>query len=327
MARLLSFVLLGCVLAMRVSSGALGAGPGWPKSLTLGTAAPGGAYYLLGEALTRLWTEKLGIEVHHLPTQGPVHNVKLVETGGAQFGMTTMAIALQSWNAKGDWTGGHQFRRMRAVFPMYDTAFHVVVLRRSGISKIEQLDKRPIGVGPRAGTGGTYVPAIMKILGIAPRINNGSLEDMAKELFAGQTDAIVTLTGAPLPAIEEAESKGPIAFIALAPEQIEAIRKAMPELTSSTIPARTYPSLDKDYVTFGVYNFMIGRDDLPDDLVYQAVKSVHENQARLVSAHPLAREIVPQNVVKDTFLPFHPGAIRYYREIGIKIPDILVPTN
>ena len=72
---------------------------------------------------------------------------------------------------------------------------------------------------------------------------------------------------------------------------------------------------------------MIARDDLPDDLVYQVVKAVHENQARLVSAHPSARETIPQNVVKNTFLPFHPGAVRYYREIGIKIPDALVPTN
>jgi TRAP-type uncharacterized transport system substrate-binding protein len=61
--------------------------------------------------------------------------------------------------------------------------------------------------------------------------------------------------------------------------------------------------------------------------VYQLVKAVYENQPRLVKATSAANDTVPQNIVKNTFLPFHPGAIRYYREIGISIPDALVPTN
>jgi TRAP-type uncharacterized transport system substrate-binding protein len=76
-----------------------------------------------------------------------------------------------------------------------------------------------------------------------------------------------------------------------------------------------------------MYNFAIGRADLPDDLVYQLVKAVFENQPRLVKANSAASETIPENVVKNTFLPFHPGAIRYYREIGIGIPESLVPTN
>jgi uncharacterized protein len=76
-----------------------------------------------------------------------------------------------------------------------------------------------------------------------------------------------------------------------------------------------------------VYNFGVARADLPDDLVYQLVKAVFENQPRLAKASPAASDTLLQNVVKNTFLPFHPGAIRYYREIGINIPETLVPTN
>ena len=76
-----------------------------------------------------------------------------------------------------------------------------------------------------------------------------------------------------------------------------------------------------------MYNFAVGRADLPDDLVYQLVKTTFENQPRLVKAHSAASETLPQNVVKNTFLPFHPGAVRYYREIGMSIPDSLVPMN
>jgi TRAP-type uncharacterized transport system substrate-binding protein len=62
-------------------------------------------------------------------------------------------------------------------------------------------------------------------------------------------------------------------------------------------------------------------------LVYQLVKAVFENQPRRLQAHSAASETIPRNVNKNTFLPFHPGAVRYYREIGISIPDSLVLTN
>ena len=150
---------------------------------------------------------------------------------------------------------------------------------------------------------------------------------IATELLDGRVDAIVTLLGAPVPAIQDVEAKEPVTFLNLAPEQIETIRKAMPELSPSKIPAGTYGALENDYVTVGVYNFAIGRADLPDDLAYQLVKAVFENQPRLLKAHPTASETLPQNVDKNTFLPFHPGAVRYYREIGTNIPDSLVPTN
>jgi hypothetical protein len=117
-------------------------------------------------------------------------------------------------------------------------------------------------------------------------------------------------------------------LIRLSPEQIDSVRKAIPEFSLSRIPAGTYRFLDKDYDTFGVFNFAIGRSDLPDDLVYQLVKAAFENQPTLLKAHSTAAETIPQNVLKDTFLPLHPGALRYYREVGIKIPDVLAaPTN
>jgi hypothetical protein len=179
----------------------------------------------------------------------------------------------------------------------------------------------------RASTGGTYIPAILKLLGIAAENSYGSFDAMTAELFAGRLDAFTTLTGAPMPAAQEAEAKEPVTFLGLSPEQIEAIRKAMPELSPSKIAAGTYRSLDTDYVTVGMYNFAIGRADLPDDLVYQLVKVTYENQSRLVKATSAARDTIPRNVDKDFFLPFHPGAVRYYREIGISIPDALASTN
>jgi TRAP transporter TAXI family solute receptor len=313
-------ICLGCIASAKAASN-------WPPTLTLGTASPGGLYYVYGEALAQILTENLGIPVNTLPTQGPVHNVKLVESGGAHLGLVTMGIALQGWKGRGDWTGGTAFHAMRALFPMYDTAFQFTVLRRSGISRMAMLDKLDVGAGPRAGTGGTYVPEILKALGLSARLGYGSWDEETKELLSGRYNALALTGGIPFPAAKELEAKEPLTFLSLSDAETDSIRKAIPELTPSIIPAKTYSSLDKDFATIGVYNFAIGRSDLPDDLVYKLVKIVYQNQSRLVRSTESANETDPRNVVKNTFLPFHPGAVRYYREIGISIPDMLVPTN
>ena len=98
-------------------------------------------------------------------------------------------------------------------------------------------------------------------------------------------------------------------------------------MSPSTISSKTYRSLEKDYDTFGVYNFAIGRSDLPDDLVYQLVKVVFDNTQELTRVVATAADTIPQNVSKNTFLPFHPGAVRYYREKKIQIPDALDATH
>ena len=327
MSRLMGLVFAACLLAIGTSTSVMAADPNWPKSLILGTASPGGVYYIYGEELAKILTEKLGIPVSPFPTQGSIQNVKLLDSGGGQLGLITMSTGVEGWNGSEDWTKGKKFRNIRALFPMYDNPFQAVVLKRSGITTLAQLDKKRIGVGPRAGNGATYGPAIFKIVGISPEMSYGSYNDIATDLLAGRVDALLTLLGAPVPAIQDVDAKEPVTFLSLAPEQMEAIRKEMPVFGPAKITAGTYRLLDKDYVTVGVPNFVIGRADLPDELVYQLVKAVFENQPRLLKATSAASDTLPQNVVKNTVVPFHPGAVRYYREIGITIPDSLVPTN
>jgi TRAP transporter TAXI family solute receptor len=160
----------------------------------LGTASPGGVYYVYGEAVARILTEKLGLTVNPLPMQGPVHNVRLVESGGAQLGLVTMEVALQAWNGTADWR--KPARSMRALFPMYDTSFQFTVLRRSGISSVTMLDKLDVGAGPRAGTGGVYVPKILSALGVSARTGYGSWDEATKDLLSGRYNAVV-MVGVP----------------------------------------------------------------------------------------------------------------------------------
>jgi TRAP transporter TAXI family solute receptor len=97
----------------------------------------------------------------------------------------------------------------------------------------------------------------------------------------------------------------------------------MPELSPSRVPAGTYASMTSDYQSVGLYNFTVAHKDLPDDLVYAIVKATFEHRERLIAAYPSATETLAANVSRNGFLPFHPGAVRYYREIGVAIPDNL----
>lgn len=322
---LLRAIALATALGWIATAGA--AEENWPKSLTVATASPGGVYYVYGDAVAQLLTKKLNIPVNTLPTQGPVHNVRLVHSGDVGLGLITMGVGLQAWRGDAEWTKQQQLRNIRALFPMYDTTFQFVVLQKSKIRTLADMQGARVGVGPRAGTGGTYVPAMLKALNVHAEIGNGSFADIAIELVGGRFDAVILAGGAPFPAFRETESNEPLQFISLLPAEIQAVRAAMPELSLSRIPAGTYGSLRADYDTVGVYNFAIANTNLPRTLAYMIVKAIHENHNELVKRHSAAKETLAVNVEKNTFLPFHPGAIDYYREIGINVPKELVPSG
>ncbi|MCC7426414.1 MAG: TAXI family TRAP transporter solute-binding subunit [Alphaproteobacteria bacterium] len=297
----------------------------WPRAMNMGTAAPGGVYAVYGPGWGALVQEATGIAVSYRATQGPNQNIILVDRKEIELGMTTMGPALQAWNGQGQWTQGNRFRNIRALFPMYDTPFHAIALARSNISRYDQLAGKNIGVGPRAGTPGTYWPAIMQALGIrVAAVRYGSGSDMGGQLGDGLIDAFPFAAGAPIPVFTEMETTNQINFLDFSAEQITKLKQAMPELSDATIPKGTYRTQQNDIKTVGLYNFAICNKDLSADLVYEIVKSVMTNNPRLVAAHATGKETLPQNWNKNAFLPFHPGAARWFRENGHAIPDNLV---
>jgi uncharacterized protein len=112
----------------------------------------------------------------------------------------------------------------------------------------------------------------------------------------------------------------PVDFVRPSSDQIAIIRQRLPEISQSLVPAQTYPTQERDYLTIGLYNFAVVHKDLPDDFVYRIVKAVFDNREELVKAQSSAKETVPANIGRDTVLPLHPGAERYYREIGVPMP-------
>ena len=299
--------------------------PAWSRSLTLGTASVGGTYFVYGQVWASLVNEKLGTNISTQQTQGPNQNIILTESKQIDFGMTTMGVALQAWEGKGDWTKGQKFQNIRAMFPMYDTPFHFVALEKSGIKSVRELAGKRSGIGPRAGTCGTYFPMMFKTLGVDTTIRNGQASDMAANLQDGLIDAFPFCAGVPIAAYSELETTNKVRFFTFTDDELTKLKAAMPELSDSVIPKGTYKQQTEDHKTVGVYNFASAHKDVPEDLVYAVTKAVLENNPQMVKGHAASKETVLQNWNRNTFLPFHPGTIRYLREKGINVPKNLLP--
>ena len=286
--------------------------PNWPPLLIIATASPGGTYHVYGRGLAKLLTGALDLPVVEQTTEGPRENIQLIEAGDAQLGFVTMGVALQAWNGSGDWTNGRQYREMRALFPMYDTPFHFVALEDSNIRSLADMTGKRIGVGPETGTAGTYVPRFLSALNIDATLSHGTWDDLAAHLEEGTIDVLAVAGGVPFPAVAALEAKNEIRYVAPTQEEILELRLAIPELTASVIPPGSYPSLMASYQTVGLYNFAVADKDLPSDLVYRIVDAVFTHQQEMIDVHPAAAATIPANFVYNTFLPYHPGALRYY---------------
>jgi TRAP transporter TAXI family solute receptor len=316
--------VIALLTAVALWGGLTGPVAAQPKALTLGTASVGGTYFIYGGVVAGLLSEKLGVNVSTQQTQGPNQNLILLEGKRIELGMTTMGVALQAWTGQGSWTQGKKLTSIRALFPMYDTPFHFITTEKSSVKTVADLTGKTVGVGPRAGTPGTYFPLIFDALGIKATIRNGSASDMVGQLGDGLLDAFAFAAGIPIAAFSEIEAQRPVRFFTFTEAQIATLKQKMPELSDAVIPKGTYKSLREDHGTVGVFNFFVAHRDLPDDLAYRITKIVLESNEALVKGHSAARETVIGNWTKNSFLPFHPGAVRYYKEKGIAIPARLM---
>ena len=316
--------LVAAALALTAVIGSA-SGASAQTSLVLGTASVGGTYYVYGGVVAQILTDKAKLQITPQETQGPNQNVIMVSDGKMGLGMTTMGVALQAMQGSAAWTKGKKYEGIRALFPMYDTPMQCVSLAKSGITNFKQLEGKTVGIGPKAGTAGTYFPMIFDALAMKVSVRNGQSVDMSNQLKDGLLDAFCFGAGAPVPAFSELDAEQQVVFYTWTPDEIARIRKAIMEFTDSTIPKGTYKQQTTDQKTVGLYNFAIASKDMADDLAYLITKTVLENNAAMLRAHAAAKDTIAANATRNTFLPFHPGAVRYYKEKGIKLDPATIP--
>jgi TRAP transporter TAXI family solute receptor len=294
-------------------------------ALTLGTASVGGTYYIYGETVAKVLSEKSKLQVVAQQTQGPNQNIVMVDEKKLELGMVTMGVARQGLEGTGPWTKGRKYENIRALFPMYEMTLQCLALKKTGITSFKQLEGKTVGTGPKAGTPGTYFPLIFDALGMKVMARNGQSADMGVQMGDGVVDAFCFGAGLPIPIFSELDASQQIAFFTWTDDEIARIRKALPEFSESKIPKGFYKQQTEDQKTVGLFNFAIANKDMSDDVAYLVTKTILENNSAMVRGHPAAKETIAANATRNSFLPFHPGAVRYYKDKGIKLDPGALP--
>jgi TRAP transporter TAXI family solute receptor len=293
---------------------------GWPRDLTVGTASQGGVYFVYGNGLAGYIGESLGINASGEVTGGPVQNVTLVQTKEHDIGLVTMGPMYEAWTGKSELAPGLEHTDVRALFPMYETPFQCVTMRASGIKSVGDLSGKRVSVGPAGGTPGTYWPRFLDSLGVKARVSNSGAADAASQLKDGLIDTFCFAAGLPIGAFSQLAAEADVVTFAFSDEEHAKILKAFPEVSNFTIPAGTYTVQKENQNSVAMWNFAVAHRDMPASLAYEITKLVMDNNARMVQIHAAARATLIENVGNNGFLPFHPGAVRYYDEKGVAIP-------
>lgn len=299
-----------------------------PTTLSLGTASQGGAYYIFGSGLGELISAELGVTTNVEVTGGPADNIRLIQAGAQDIGMITTGPGYDALHGQ-DTFEGDVNDDFRVIFPMYDTPFHYVALKSSGIESIEQLVEEGvdrIGTGPAGGTSGSYLPLIHEAIGLDATPVQAGADDMFSQQKDGQLDIIGFAAGIPIPAIQGAAVESELNLFGIDGEIRDLVIEKYPYFTPFTIPAGTYENIDHgDVETISQFNFGAVHKTMNIDFVYELVKAYHENNEKLVAAWPAAADIKPEDILINETLPMHPGAIKYYEEIGIELPESVYP--
>lgn len=291
----------------------------WPTNFTVGTASQGGTYFAYGSGWANYVAESLGVSGGAEITGGPMQNMALVHTGDVGFGLTTMGPARESMDGNSPLAPGMKMDNVCAMFPMYQTPFSVTTLSSSGIKSISDIpDGASIGFGPAGSTSDTYFPRMMETLGVKFERRNGSWTDLGGQLQDGLIDVVAFAAGIPIPAVSQLEVQADVNIIEFTEDEMNKIVEAFP-VSEFTIPKSTYTSLTGDARAVSMWNFAIANCDMPESFVYEMTKLTMENNDRMMSIHKAARTSVPENYTKNTFIPWHPGAARWFNENGYPI--------
>ncbi|MFN4057401.1 MAG: TAXI family TRAP transporter solute-binding subunit [Roseinatronobacter sp.] len=321
--RYTNFAALAAAAVLSVSVAQAQDRTGWPSDLTVGTASQGGVYFVYGNGLAGFIAEELGINASGEVTGGPVQNVTLTQMGDQDIGLVTMGPAYEAWTGVSELAPGLEHKDIRALFPMYETPFQGVAMRSSGITSVSDLNGKRVNVGPAGGTPGTYWPRFFNTLGLNVNVSNAGAADAASQLKDGLIDAFVFAAGLPIGAFSQLAAEADVVVFGFTDAELESIKAGHPEVSPFTIPGGTYTVQPDDQMSVAMWNFAIARADMPESLAYEITKLVMENNDRMLQIHAAAAATLPENVVNNGFLPFHPGAVRYFEEIGITIPEEL----
>lgn len=295
------------------------------RFITIGTGGQTGVYYVVGQSICRLVnrnTAETGIKCTAPSTGGSIANINAIQAGDMTMGVAQSDWQFHAYNGDvPEFEGDKKFEDLRAVFSVHPEPFNVVARADSGIETFEDLKGKRVNVGnPGSGQRGTMevvLDAVGWTMGDFSLASELKPAEQSAALGDNKVDAIIYTVGHPNGSIQEATSTVDARLIPVTGEAIDKLVEENPYYAKATVPGGMYTGNDEDVETFGVKATFVTSADVPDDMVYEVVKSVFDNFDRFKGLHPAFENLEPEAMIAEgNSAPLHPGAEKYYKEQG-----------
>ena len=288
-----------------------------PVKVTLATGGTSGTYYAVGGVLGTVLGPKLTLtELSVESTGASKANVNMITDGEAQMAILQSDVINYAHNGTNTFAGEVEDNALWIAGIYNET---VQILAKPGIKNVSDLKGKTVCVGDVGS--GTEVNA-WQVLGAAGltkddiNVVNGSFQDGVDQLKDGKIDAAFTVAGAPTTAIVDYATTNELNLVSLSDSELAAIRSEYPFLVQDNLPAGTYTGQTEDIVCVAVQAALVASEELSEDVVYEFTKAMFDNQADLVAGHAKFG-FMDAKVACIGTVPLHPGAEKYYKEIGV----------
>lgn len=284
------------------------------------TGGTSGVYYPLGVALSQIYGKALpDAKVQVQATKASAENLALLESGKGEVAFTLGDALSDAW--KGNQEAGFKtpLKKLRAIAGIYPNYIQIVASADSGIKTLADLKGKRISVGaPKSGTE-LNARAIFKAAGLSykdfSRVEYLPFGESVELIKNRQLDVTLQSAGLGVASLRDLATAVKIVVVPIPADVVKKVGD--PAYQPAVIPANTYEGQSTGVQTAAVQNFLVTHAGVPADTVYKMTKSMFDNLDQLVAAHKAASGIKREEAPKNTPVPLHPGAQRYYRELGL----------
>lgn len=268
-----------------------------------------------------------------ISSAGSGENVKLLNENEAQFAILQGLYGAWAWQGLGPYEKSGSQTQLRSVSMLWQNVEHFIVrsdLTETGtMSDLENLNGKKFSIGKKNSGTENSGRQIMQGLSVNPeqfKLAFMGYGGSASALQNGTIDGMNTPAGVPVGAVTQAFAAlgEDIQILSFTDEQIKQANGDYNIWTKYEIPANTYPGVDKPITTIAQPNFLAVREDISEEDVYQLTKAIYENLPFLQGIHKATKAMALEKGVAGLPVPLHPGAARYYKEVGIELPSELI---
>ncbi len=290
------------------------------KFINVLTGGQSGVYYPMGVALSQIYAKVLpDAKVTVQSTKASAENLNLLQAGRGEIALTLGDALSDAW--KGDKEAGFNspLTKLRAVAGMYANFIQIVASADAGIKTMADLKGKRISVGaPKSGTE-LNARAVLKAAGLSyadfAKVEYLAFGESVELMKNRQLDVTLQSAGLGVASIRDLSTSIKIIVVPIPADVVAKVGDAAYQ--PSVIPANTYTGQTADVPTAAIKNFLVSHEGVPADVVYLMTKSMFENLDTMVAAHAAAKGITKQGATSGTPVTFHPGAEKYYREVGL----------